>query len=82
MEAHYAIPPSWNAPVPFGKKPHAKLEMRGTSMIEPDCPNQWCRSAPDKTVKWSGPGEHGVWIAPTFERFPFEPKEVDWNEEL
>jgi hypothetical protein len=92
MEAHYAIPPSWakrpgvdyeedpgGAAAP-GTQKFPKLEMIGTSMIEPGCPNEWCRTM--DTVQWSGPGEAGVWIAPTLERYPFEPQEVVWNEEL
>jgi hypothetical protein len=92
MEAHYAIPPQWNKPVvrssssssgdDDGEQQHEypKLKMVGTSMIEPDCPNEWCRTM--DTVKWSGPGEAGVWIALTLERYPFEPQEVVWNDEL
>jgi hypothetical protein len=57
-----------------------KLEMFGTSFAEPECPNAWCRT--QDSVKWSGPGEDGYWIAPTMERFPFEPQKVEWNEEL
>jgi hypothetical protein len=57
-----------------------RLEMVGSSMREPDCPNEWCGSL--DSVKWSGPGEEGKWISPTFERFPFEPQHMTWNEEL
>lgn len=57
-----------------------KLRMIGTSMIEPDCPNRWCRS--EESVQWSGPGKEGVWIAPTGETYPFDPQPVIWHEEL
>jgi hypothetical protein len=85
LEAHYAIPEHWSEQVDENQvarriKEYPKLKMVGTSMIEPDCPNEWCRTK--DTVKWSGPGEAGVWIAPTLEKYPFEPQEVVWNEEL
>jgi hypothetical protein len=52
--------------------------MIGTSMREPDCPDDWCRAL--ESIKWSGPGEKGFWIAPTFERIPFHPE--DTHDEL
>ncbi|KAL7569909.1 hypothetical protein ACA910_008573 [Epithemia clementina (nom. ined.)] len=78
-EAHYAVPPQWINPPPAEKR-YTKLEMRGTGIAEPDCPNQWCRSM--ESIKWSGPGEEGFWIAPTGEKYPFHPKHVDYKEEL
>ena len=54
-----------------------ELNMIGTSMYEPHCPNNWCRT--QDTVQWSGPGRKGVWIAPTGESFPFEPQPVVWQ---
>jgi hypothetical protein len=77
LEAHYAVPPSWSNPPP-AKRTQRRLEMVGTSMREPDCPDDWCRA--QESVKWSGPAEKGVWIAPTFERFPFNPR--DKHDEL
>lgn len=71
LESHYAIHPGWSKEPPAERK-HRKLEMHGTSMDEPECPNNWCRSM--ESVKWSGPGEEGFWIAPTFEKYPFNPK--------
>lgn len=47
--------------------------MVGTSMKEPSCANSWCGT--ERSVKWSGPGEHGYWIAPTGEKFPFNPSD-------
>jgi hypothetical protein len=82
LEAHYAIPPIWaNDPVSIPSSNDnnnsnnntselPKLEMRGTTMTEPDCPNNWCLST--KSKQWSGPGEKGYWIAPNFERFPLK----------
>ena len=34
--------------------------MVGTSMKHPYCRDDWCNTK--NTVKWSGPGENGVWI--------------------
>ena len=79
LEAHFAVPLHWGHTPPAVKQ-YQSLELVGTALKEPGCPNEWCRS--QDTVKWSGPGEAGVWIAPTFERYPFEPQEVVWNEEL
>jgi hypothetical protein len=41
-------------------------------MQEPGCPNGWCGT--QNTNQWSGPGEEGYWLAPTGEKFPFDPK--------
>ena len=73
LEGHYAVPPIWMGPEREVRH-HRGLEMVGTSMREPECPNKWCRTK--NTIKWSGPGEEGYWIAPTQERFPFHPKKV------
>jgi hypothetical protein len=67
LEAHYAVPPRWSNEPP-GKTGIPKMVLAGTSMKEPECPNDWCRTKISK--KWSGPGEPGVWIAPNFERYP------------
>jgi hypothetical protein len=72
LELKYAVPPIW-ATEPFWEPKQEKLEMVGTSMIEPDCPHQWCNV--EDSIKWSGPGEEGVWIAPTGERYPFHPEQ-------
>lgn len=70
LEAHYAVPPQWNQPPPSVRH-QRRLEMVGTSMREPECPNQWC--ATKNTVKWSGPGEKGYWIDPTGGKHEFHP---------
>lgn len=77
LEAHFAVPPIWRSP-PSRPRKHNRLEMIGTSMIEPDCEHQWCRAA--DSIKWSGPGEEGFWIAPNGEKFPFNPQIVDHEE--
>jgi len=74
MEAHYAVPPEWIHEAPVEKK-HPRLEMVGTSLNEPDCPDGCCRC--QDSVKWSGPGEDGVWIAPNLERYPFHPQSTE-----
>ena len=56
IEAHYAVPPDWYEIVPDRKKP--KLEVVGTSMLEPDCPNNWCSLKSAERVY--GPGEYGT----------------------
>jgi hypothetical protein len=86
MEAHYAIPPSWSNDPPQ-KKTKTPLEMVGTLLREPTCPNGWCRSAPpEATVQWGGPAEHGILITPDMQRHPFFPDrlrvEEDEEEEL
>jgi hypothetical protein len=71
LEAHYAVPPQWAEPPKLPKKQH-RLEMIGTSMRHPDCPDDWCLAA--NAIKWSGPGEQGFVINPNFEKVPFHPK--------
>jgi hypothetical protein len=80
LEAHYAVPPHWSREVAPPEELLPRLEIVGSSLKEPDCPNDWCATL--DTVKWSGPGESGKWIAPTLERYPFEPQHIRWNEEL
>ena len=74
LEAHYAVPPIW-AHDPVGPRQHTRVQMIGTSMKEPDCPDDWCRT--QDTVKWSGPGEEGYWIDPFFQKHEFHPKRYD-----
>jgi hypothetical protein len=70
LEKHFAVPPNWK------KKPtqhfEIPLEMVGTGMKEPSCPNNWCQT--QYTQKWSGPAEEGYWIVPAKVKSPFEPK--------
>lgn len=77
LEAHFAVPPIWAEPHE-GPRHHNRLQMVGTSMIEPDCEHQWCRVA--NSITWSGPGEEGYWIAPTGEKYPFEPQAGKYDE--
>jgi hypothetical protein len=74
LEAHYAVPPQWKDPAP-AVKTQKRLKMVGTSLKEPDCLHDWCRAA--DSVKWSGPGEEGYWIAPNMQRYPFHPGKRD-----
>jgi len=70
LDRHFAVPPSWGEP----PKHHFEvpLKMLGTGMKEPSCPNEWCQS--EYTIKRGAePVEHGVWIAPTGEKFEFNP---------
>lgn len=80
LEKHYAVPPNWrDEPTHHFETP---LQMIGTGMKEPSCPNDWCQT--QHTIKWSGPAEDGYWIAPNMEKYPFDPKPVkceDLNEE-
>lgn len=79
LEAHYAVPPEWDTQPP-AEKQYRHLQMVGTSLTEPGCPNDWCNSV--DAVTWSGPGEEGFWIAPTGEKYPFNPKHESWNDEF
>ena len=77
-DRHYVVPPSWSQqPQHHFEVP---LQMVGTGMKEPSCPNDWCQS--DHTIKREGhPVEHGKWIAPTGEKFDFEPKRIECKDE-
>jgi hypothetical protein len=70
LEAHYAVPPVWANEPPIERR-YRKLQMVGTSMKEPGCPDEWCRT--QQSVKWSGPGKDGYWIDPFFRHHPFNP---------
>lgn len=79
LEAHYAIPPEWNTRPPAVKQ-HDRVQMVGTSMKEPDCPDEWCRTK--NSVKWSGPGQEGYWIDPLMQKHEFNPKRYNVHDEL
>jgi len=79
LEVHYAIPPQWSE-VFVGERKHNELEMVETSMRNPGCPDEWCGVV--DSVKWSGPGEEGFLITPTFEKVPFHPKSKYTSDEL
>ncbi|MGK3733692.1 MAG: hypothetical protein ACI8RD_005958 [Bacillariaceae sp.] len=55
-KAHYAIPPDWAKVIP--NDVHPKLEVVGTSMMNPECSDNWCNLKTAKKVH--GPGEYGV----------------------
>jgi hypothetical protein len=72
-EKHYAIPPIWkDNPAHHFEIP---LQMSGTGIKEPTCPNNWCQS--EHSIRWSGPAKDGYWTAPTQEKFPFHPKAIE-----
>ncbi|KAG7374256.1 hypothetical protein IV203_013351 [Nitzschia inconspicua] len=76
VEKHYAVPPIWHE----DPKHHFEvpLEVLGTGMREPTCPNGWCQT--QHSIYWDGKttkSEHGKWIAPTGEKFDFVPKRVE-----
>lgn len=50
LEAHYAVPPVWSQAPTSDESGLPKLKMVGTSMKEPECPDEWCAST--DTVKW------------------------------
>ena len=71
LEVHYAVPPHWSRD-PVGERKYRELAMVETSMKNPGCPDEWCGVV--DSIKWSGPGEEGFYITPTFEKVPFHPK--------
>jgi hypothetical protein len=54
LESHYAVPESWNDP-PDHDPLFPKVEVRGTSIREPSCVNNWCNL--ENAVRWHGPAE-------------------------
>jgi hypothetical protein len=77
LEAHYAVPPIWKDDPPkkvwWNRRNNKQqqlpmLALAGTTMREPECPNNWCHTM--NTIQWSGPGETGYWIAPDMKRHP------------
>ena len=59
-----------NSPVAPEDKKYTPLTMEGTSYREKECPDDWCLT--QNTIKWSGPGEEGVWIDPKFQKHPLD----------
>jgi hypothetical protein len=69
LEKHYAVPPIWSqTPKHHFEVP---LQMVGTGMKEPDCPNEWCQS--QYALKWNTPSQHGKWIDPKKTAHDFDP---------
>jgi hypothetical protein len=56
LDGHYAVPPSWQE-VPDSLDPYPALEMVGTSMLEPECPDYWCHL--QDAARFEGPGVYG-----------------------
>lgn len=70
LEKHYAVPPHWiESPT---TKYEIPLQMVGTGMTEPSCPDDWCQLKHSK--KWSGPSKEGILMTPGGEELPFHPK--------
>ena len=59
LEVQYSLPPTWDVLGPEDPGIE-KLEMSGTAMGEPNCPDSWCKTI--NTVKWQGPAKKGVVI--------------------
>jgi hypothetical protein len=57
------------APATRRKRPE-RLQMAGTSMLHPECPDQWCPT--QNAIQWGGPGVEGFWIAPDLSRHPLD----------
>lgn len=71
LEAHYSVPPTWSERVETPASTVPELVMVETGLTEPECQYQWCGT--QNSIKWGGPGEPDVWIAPTLQRYPFHP---------
>jgi hypothetical protein len=75
--ARNALPPNWEIdPDPNTRVEHELMALRGTCLMELNCPNYWCRSNPGTTVKWGGPGKEQVWIDPEFNEHSFHPSKT------
>jgi hypothetical protein len=55
LDSHYAIPERWRVVKPNLLYP--KIIVRGTSMMEPDCPDYWCNL--QDAIHLEGPGVYG-----------------------
>ena len=74
LEAHYAVPPHW--PIQQLVDPELdRLQIKGTSFIEPDCRDEWCNSV--NSVKWKGPAKEGIVITTGFETAEAESMQHD-----
>jgi hypothetical protein len=56
LDGIFAVPPNWME-IPDSPDPYPELEMLGTSMLEPECPNYWCHL--QDVMQLEGPGEGG-----------------------
>lgn len=67
---HYAVPPHWRQDITEPDETLNMLQMVGTGMKEPHCPDEWCRT--QNTIKWDTPSEEGYWIAPDGVKHPMK----------
>jgi hypothetical protein len=54
LEGHYAIPPEWESEAGWENN-LPEVEVIGTSLREPECPDSWCQL--QDAVRWHGPAE-------------------------
>lgn len=67
LESHYAVPIEWQDK-PDREPTLPEVEVRGTSLREPGCPNDWCSL--QNAVKWRGPAEFDYVLTAGPTRFP------------
>jgi hypothetical protein len=72
LDANFAVPLNYQDVLPI---PYPKLEMRRTTMLEPDCPDYWCNLK--DAVHWEGPGEYGHVMTAGGRRYPLFPNKND-----
>lgn len=72
------IPPEWqDAPT---TKYEIPLQMHGTTMEEPSCPNYWCNT--ESSLQWSGPGEEGYVLNPDGTKTVFDTTQIGGPKEV
>jgi hypothetical protein len=54
LEGHYAVPVGWDEK-PDWESDLPEVEVRGTSLREPECADNWCQL--EDAVRWHGPAE-------------------------
>lgn len=70
LDRHFAVPPTWKEP--SGHQFEVPLQMVGTAITEPSCPNSWCQTQ-YSIRREKRPVEHGKLIVPTGEELDFIP---------
>jgi hypothetical protein len=70
LDAHYATPPDWYE---TRHSSFPKLELIGSNMREPACPDYWCRLL--HAIDLEGPGEYGQVLTAGGKTYPLETKD-------
>mmetsp|Transcript_114211 Transcript_114211/g.170851 ORF Transcript_114211/g.170851 Transcript_114211/m.170851 type:complete len:348 (+) Transcript_114211:160-1203(+) len=76
LDSHYAIPENWIDVVPDDRYP--EITVRGTSVMEPNCPHNWCNL--QDAIELEGPGVYGEVLTGDNKRYSLNLEDTEAEE--